>query len=123
MDDKLNFDGFDIDSFDFSSSVRFNFDTVVYSCVLSLNRVFDGGVSSEDGFTKYLHLVEHMAVVAGAAGMLPSDYDSQVVSIISSVPSGMSGLERSMWIARKKLEVVVRSIQKRTPRKEPLKVV
>lgn len=122
-DNNLSFHDFSDDlNIDFSSSVRFNFDTVIYSCILSLNRVFDGEVSSEDGFTKYRHLVEHLAVVAGAASMLPKDYDVLEKNIMSTVPDNLSGLEESAYIARKKLSIIVAAVQKKTPKREALKI-
>jgi len=120
--DKNKFDFEDNIDFDFGGNIRFNFDTVIFQSIMSLNRVFDGEVSIEEGFAKYRHIVEHLVVVANATGMLPKDYDSLEQDILSNIPSQLSSSERSAYIARKKLAVIVQNVQKKTPRREPLKV-
>lgn len=106
---------YDIDNVD--QTVKLKPDYYVHLGLNQLTRVFEGEVTEEEGFKKYIHLVHHIEILVRAAKMLPKGYLDNLKKIKDSEEyKGIkSNLERNTYLAREKLNLFIGNVFSQAP--------
>lgn len=60
------------------SDIKINPDFYIHLGLVKLSNTFDGEMIARDSFMKYRHIVEHLEVLADAAGLITEEYNKEI---------------------------------------------
>jgi len=116
VNDNMDYEKETYDIENFGDNVRLRPDYYVHLVLQQLTRVFEGEVTEEEGFKKYIHLVHHMEILVRAAKMLPKNYSEEVKKLKKTEKySSLGKLEQETYIAREKLNLFIANVFSRSP--------